>query len=125
MLKKYKFLFVPVLISVLCSLFFFTTLDHRVFDLYLGALPPLSEDDRILIIKIDDGSIENVGIFPWTRDVLADAIVFLREMGADTVVFDLSYLDNSPVRVDPGYVQNDLPRYIDNGFLRINDTVAG
>jgi adenylate cyclase len=124
MFKKYSFLFVPVLASVLCSLLFFTGLDGRIFDLLLRTIPSLREDERVLIIKVDDGSIENVGIFPWTRDVLADAIVFLREMGADTVVFDLSYLDNSPVQIDSAYVQEELPRYMENGFSRINDATG-
>ncbi|MDR1240225.1 MAG: CHASE2 domain-containing protein [Treponema sp.] len=124
MFRKYSFLIVPILASVLSFLLFFTSLDGQIFDLLLRTIPSLREDDRILIIKVDDGSIENVGIFPWTRDILADAVVFLREMGADTVVFDLSYLDNSPVRVDPDYVREELPRYLDNGFIRIDDAVG-
>jgi adenylate cyclase len=124
MFKKYSFLIVPVLAAILSSFLFLTSLDGQVFDLLLRTIPSLQEDKRILIIKVDDGSIENVGIFPWTRDILADAIVFLREMGADTVAFDLSYLDNSPVRVDPDYVREELPRYLDNGFIRINDTLG-
>ena len=123
MFKKYYYLLVPILASALCSLFLLTSLDNKVLDLFIRALPSLKEDNRILVIKVDDGSIENVGLFPWTRDILADAIVFLREMGADTVAFDLSYLDNSPVTVDPAYVQNVLPRYIDSGFMRINETI--
>jgi adenylate cyclase len=51
---------------------------------------------------------------------MADAIVFLKEMGADSVTFDLSYLDNSPVKVDPRYVKEELPQYIDYGFGEIN-----
>ncbi|MDR0624346.1 MAG: CHASE2 domain-containing protein [Treponema sp.] len=124
MFRKYLFLFVPVLAALFCSLLFFTSLDGQIFDRLLRTIPSLGEDSRVLIIKVDDGSIENVGLFPWTRDILADAIVFLREMGADTVVFDLSYLDNSPVGVDSVYVREDLPRYLDNGFIRINDTAG-
>ncbi|MDR1900349.1 MAG: CHASE2 domain-containing protein, partial [Treponema sp.] len=124
MFKKYFYLLDPLLAALICSLFFFTSLDHKVFDRYLRLLPSLREDEKVLTIMVDDGSVENVGIFPWTRDILADAIVFLREMGAETVVFDLSYLDNSPVRVDPVYVREELPRYLDNGFGQINDTVG-
>ncbi|MFP3041116.1 CHASE2 domain-containing protein [Treponema primitia] len=124
MLKKYAFILVPVIATLLCSLIFFTSLDNRVFDLFLGTVPSLTEDDSILIITVDDDAIANVGIFPWTRDILADAIVFLREMGADTVAFDLSYLDRSPMRIDPEYVQNTLPGILDNEFLSINTSVA-
>jgi adenylate cyclase len=121
--KRYLYIFVPVIVVCVCSLLFLTTLDKQVNDRFLRSIPSLREDKSVLLITVDDAAIEQVGIFPWTRDILADAIVFLREMGANTVVFDLSYLDNSPVRVDPGYVQDDLPEYIDNGFRRINDTM--
>ena len=122
--RFFLYLLDPLLAVLLCSLFFLTSLDNKVFDLYLRLLPSLKENDRVLTITVDDGSVENVGIFPWTRDILADAIVFLREMGARTVVFDLSYLDNSPVRVDPVYVQEELPRYLENGFGRINEAAG-
>ncbi|WP_010257143.1 CHASE2 domain-containing protein [Treponema primitia] len=124
MWKKYAFILVPAAGTLLCSLLFFTSLDNRVFDLFLGTVPSLTEDDSVLIITVDDNAIANVGIFPWTRDILADAIVFLREMGADTVVFDLSYPDRSPMRIDPEYVQNTLPGILDNEFLGINNSVA-
>ncbi|MDR2029072.1 MAG: CHASE2 domain-containing protein [Treponema sp.] len=124
MWKKGYFIIVPFLVVALCSLLFLTSLDNKVFDLFLRTIPGLTEDDSVLLITVDDSAIEQVGIFPWTRDILADAIVFLREMGAHTVAFDLSYLDNSPVRVDPVYVQEELPLYLDNGFLRINDTLG-
>jgi adenylate cyclase len=124
MWKKAYFVIVPVLVVALCSLLFLSSLDDKVFDLFLRTIPGLSEDDSVLVITVDNAAIEQVGIFPWTRDILADAIVFLREMGAHTVAFDLSYLDNSPVRVDPAYVQEELPLYIDSGFLRINDTMG-
>jgi adenylate cyclase len=122
--QKHLYLIAPVPATLLCALLFFTPLDNKVFDLFLRALPSLEEDPSVLIITVDDGAIENVGIFPWTRDILGDAIVFLREMGAETVVFDLSYPDESPAHIDAEYVETDLPRYMDAGFARINDAVS-
>ncbi len=123
-MKKYLFIVIPVLAVIFCSLFLLTSLDRKVYDLFLRTLPSLKEDESVLIVKVDDLSIENVGIFPWTRDILADAIVFLREMGADSVVFDLSYLDKSPVKVDPKYVNQELPEYLNYGFNQIDDTIS-
>lgn len=123
-MKKYLYSIVPVLSVLVCSLFLFTTLDDKVYDSFLRTIPTLTEDPSVLLINIDDTSIEKVGLFPWTRDIMADAIVFLREMGADSVIFDLSYLDKSPVKVDPVYVKEELPGYLDYGFNQINETVA-
>ncbi|HNY21777.1 MAG TPA: CHASE2 domain-containing protein [Treponemataceae bacterium] len=123
-MKKFLYLIVPVAAVLLCSLFLFTTADSKVNDLFARAIPSLKENADVLLISIDDASIEEVGLWPWTRDIMADATVFLREMGADTVAFDLSYLDKSPVKVDPAYVKEQLPTYVENGFRQIDDGVA-
>jgi adenylate cyclase len=124
MLKKYSFLLVPVIATLLSSLLFFTTMDDKAFDLFLRAIPSLTEDESILLINVDDQSIDYAGVFPWTRDLYADAVIFLREMGADAAVFDLSFLDPGAAKVDLGYLRNDLPRYLDGGFTRINDNAG-
>lgn len=122
-MKKHSYVIIPVVIVTLCSCFLFTTLDKKISDIFFRMIPPLTEDSSVLLINIDDLSIEQVGHFPWTRDILADAIIFLREMGAETVVFDLSYLDKSPAIVDPSYIQIELPGYIDHEFTQLDDSV--
>ncbi|AEF84491.1 adenylate/guanylate cyclase catalytic domain protein [Treponema primitia ZAS-2] len=123
-MKKYLSFGVPILVTLACSLLFFTSLDNKIYDLLLRTIPSLTEDSSVLIITVDDDAIANTGVFPWPRDILADAIVFLREMGADTVAFDLNYLDRSPRRVDPDYVQNTLPAMLDNEFFHINEAAG-
>ncbi len=123
-MKKYLLLIVPIASVLFCSLFLLTTFDRKVYDLFLRTIPSLAENKSVVLVTIDDLSIEKVGMFPWTRDVVADAIVFMKEMGAESVVFDLSYLDKSPVTVDPKYVKDELPGYIDYGFKRVDDSIA-
>jgi adenylate cyclase len=124
MQKKYSFLWIPLVVTLLCGLLFFTSLDHKVFDLFLRAIPSLTEHQSILMVNVDDDSIDYAGLFPWTRDLYADALIFLREMGAETVAFDLSFLDPSTALVDPEYLQNQLPRYLDDGFAKINENAG-
>jgi adenylate cyclase len=45
-------------------------------------------------------------------------------MGADTVAFDLSFLDPSAAKVDSVYLPDQLPRYLDSGFERINESAG-
>lgn len=123
-MKKYAFLLVPLGAVLAASLLLFTTLDWKVFDLFLRALPPLRESPSVLLVNIDDVSIEKVGIWPWTRDIMADAVVFLREIGAETVVSDLSYLDASPMGIDSEYLQTSIPAKLDAEFAGIDDTVS-
>lgn len=89
----------------------------------MRTLPPLKENKNVVLVPIDDAAVEYVGTFPWTRDVMADGIVYLREMGAESVVFDLSYLDKSPQKVDPEYVNKELPDYIDYSFKKLNGSM--
>ena len=123
-MKKYLHILVPVASVLLCALFLLTPADNKVYDLFLRAIPSLKESKSVIIVTIDDDSIEKVGMFPWTRDIMADAIVFMKEMGAKTVVSDLSYIDKSPVTVDPKYVKEELPGYINYGFKQIDDNIA-
>ncbi len=123
-MKKNISFIIPVLAVILCSFLLLTPLDNKIYDLFLRAIPSLTENDSVVIVKIDDPSIENVGVFPWPRDIMADAIVFMREMGAETVAFDLSYLDKSPKAVDIEYLEETLPISMSEGFKQIDEVVT-
>ncbi|MDR1901962.1 MAG: CHASE2 domain-containing protein [Treponema sp.] len=123
MFKKYSFVILPVIASLLSALLFVSSLDGKIFDSFLNVIPSLTENKSVLLVNVDDQSIDYAGIFPWTRDLYADALIFMREMGAETAVFDLSFLDNSTPRVDPAYINNQLPRYLDEGFAEINENI--
>ncbi len=124
MIKKYLHIIVPVIAVMLCSMFLFTPLDNKVYDLFLRALPSLTEDPSVVIVKIDDPAIENVGVFPWSRDVMADAIIFMKEMGAETVAFDLSYLDKSPEIINQDYIDRSLPETISGEMASVDEVIT-
>ncbi len=114
---------IPMVFVACSSLLMFTQFDNKVFDLFQRALPSLKESPEVLLISIDDQSLNNVGVFPWSRDIVADAIVFLREMGADSAVFDLSYLDKSPRQVNSEFIKNELPLAMDGSFGLVNASI--
>jgi len=120
-MKKQLYLIVPPVAVLLCSLLLLTSLDNRIFDLFLRAIPSLTETDKVIIVTVDDKAMENVGLFPWPRDVLADAIIFLREMGARSVVFDLNHLDRSPASVDMRFMNEDLPVILNSSFTGVDE----
>ncbi|MDR2096452.1 MAG: CHASE2 domain-containing protein [Treponema sp.] len=123
MFKRYSFIIIPISASLLSALLCLSSFDGKVFDSFLRAVPSLTEDESVLLVNVDDQAIDYAGIFPWTRDLYADALIFMREMGAETAAFDLSFLDNSTARVDPGYIDEQLPRYLDEGFTEINENI--
>ncbi|MBN2627336.1 MAG: adenylate/guanylate cyclase domain-containing protein, partial [Spirochaetales bacterium] len=118
-----KLFIIPPMAVLFSSLLILTSVENRMFDLFLRAIPSLKEDPSVLLIRIDDVSLENVGLFPWPRDIMADATLFLREMGAGSVSFDLSYLDRSPERINSALVEEELPRELEKGFGEIDSAV--
>ena len=46
-------------------------LDNIIYDTRLRATMPRTQDERIVIIDIDEKSLEQVGQWPWGRDKMA------------------------------------------------------
>src|SRR5690606_23317352 len=76
-------------------------LDHAFYDKTLAVSIQGEHDDRIVIVAIDDGSIEKVGYWPWRRAIhaqLLDRLRHARVVGLDIVFSDLN----------PSYPNDDL-----------------
>jgi adenylate cyclase len=119
-----KIFLIPCAASVAALLLFFTPADSKVFDLFLRSLPSLSESEKVYVLTLDDDSIDYAGGFPFRREVMADVVVLLKELGVNTIAFDLSYLDESPQRLDREYAVAVFSRYLDEGFGKINETAS-
>jgi adenylate cyclase len=102
----------------------FTQADNKIYDIFLRALPSLTENDHVYVLTLDDDSINYAGGFPFRREVMADVVVLLSELGVRSVTFDLNYLDESPQRLDREYAGEVFSRYLDEGFGRINETAV-
>ena len=74
---------------------FFTGLENREYDLLLKLKPSVQQNPNIMLSNIDDKALEEVGTWPWTRDVIANCLVRMRELGVATTVFDVEYLSPS------------------------------
>ena len=85
---------------------FFEKLDFRVYDamLHLKKDPPMS--DKILQLNIDDISIREFGDWPWSRDILADTLIRMKEFDVDFAVFDIEYISPSLLAVATNAEEN-------------------
>ncbi len=86
----------------------FDRLENRLYDTLLKVKNEIPEDDRILLVDIDDTSIEKVGVWPWSRNIVADGLITMKELGSGAAVFDIEYIQKSPVAVDPDYLNSEL-----------------
>ncbi|MBQ5383882.1 MAG: CHASE2 domain-containing protein, partial [Treponema sp.] len=89
-------------------------LDYRFYDGMLAAGHNPKADDKIVLLDIGDESINVYGEWPWTRDILGEVLIRMKELGARDAVFDIEYLMESkpgPVRnTDVDKVSSDLFR---------------
>ncbi len=104
---------------------FVEQLRHRVFDEYQRLKPRVYTNDiPVRIIDIDDESLSRVGQWPWPRDVMAEIVARLNELGASAVVFDMVF--SQPDRLSPKSLGKMLPKRPEfdaarKGLLKIPD----
>ena len=128
--EKHKKKNILSLLSAHCYLFIvllslpllLTPLDRKIYDLFLRTIPSLTESKKVWVLTLDDDSMDYAGGFPFRREVMADIVILLKELGTAGIAFDLNYLDESPYRLDPDYAAEVFSRYLDDGFGEINET---
>jgi len=65
-------------------------LDHQIYDEIINLnLHPHNPSPRVVIIDIDEASIQKEGRWPWRRDRMADLLVKLKEDGVVTIGLDI------------------------------------
>lgn len=121
-----KNFYIPLFITVGCAILFailstfnvFQKLDYRIYDgmSHLKKEPPANEN--IVIVKADDESIEKLGEWPWSRDVLADVLIRLKEFDSRFAVFDIEYISPSKNGIAPSAELN-----ITNQVAGLRDSV--
>lgn len=85
----------------LSGLGIFKKIDYRIYDFMLKLKPSPKSVENITFVNVDDQSINALGEWPWSRDVLADCLIRMKELGAKEAVFDIEYLSPSQLGVDP------------------------
>ncbi len=101
-------LFVLILFFLMCFFNFFQKLDYRFYDSMLKKRKAPEIDDRIVLMEIDDQSIVALGEWPWTRDVIGDVLLRMKEFNADSAIFDIEYISPSKDGINPTAKDNSI-----------------
>jgi adenylate cyclase len=115
---------VALFFSLLYLFPFFNQAEDKVYDLFLRFRPKRELIDKVVFLDVDDQAVAHVGVFPWPRSVIADALLRLREYGAAAAIFDIEYIDKSPTQVDEVYLQQELPSNYRRHFAEIGAAAA-
>lgn len=102
---------------------FYQTGENRIYDQFLHIKPAIEENESILLLNIDDLAIAKVGMFPWSRAVMADGLLLMREMGARYAVFDIEYTEESPLGVNSALLEEEIPELFTNEFSAIRENI--
>ncbi|MFP4152398.1 MAG: CHASE2 domain-containing protein [Alkalispirochaeta sp.] len=101
----------------------FAQAEHSVYDAWLHLKPSVPEREEILYLDIDDLAIAQVGVWPWSRDIMARGLTTLREFESGPAVLDIEYVDSSPLAVDGQFLRNRIPDAFDREFTDISGSV--
>ncbi len=126
--KSIKIFIIPVAValffSVLSLFSFFNAGERRLFDVFLHIKPAVSEDKSIILLDIDDPSIARVGVWPWSRDIMADGLILMKELGAKYALFDIEYTEASPLGVNAEILKKEIPNLFGTEFNTIDQNVS-
>ena len=118
---------VPVILLALFSLLELTgatlRIEHAVYDTWLHIKPPVAERDDILFVDVDDLAINQVGVWPWSRDVMAHGLITMREFGGGPAVFDIEYTESSPLAVNSAFLRETLPSTFQREFDQFSNAM--
>jgi len=85
----------------LCSIEVLNKFDFRIYDVLLSLKSDPKSRNNMVLIDIDDYSLEKLGAWPWSRDIYANTLIRLKELGAKSATFDVEYLSRSNPIVNP------------------------
>lgn len=68
-------------------------LEGRLSDLHFKLRGARAPDPRVVVVTIDEKSVERFGRWPWSRDVFARGIAALHQAGAAAVGLDVIFVD--------------------------------
>jgi adenylate cyclase len=126
-LTKKTFILIPAIAATVFSglylMQFYGDLEYRIFDGFLGMRPEPKQSTLIKLVDVDNGAIDLVGSWPWPRDVMAEGVMRMRELGARTVSFDIEYVNQSNAGIDVDQLKNKLPADFTQGFGEIQGNV--
>ncbi|NQZ14841.1 MAG: CHASE2 domain-containing protein [Alphaproteobacteria bacterium] len=90
-------------------------LQNIVFDQY-NKIQPREKTDKIIIVDLDEESLEALGQWPWPRTVVAKLVQNLTDLGAKVIAFDMVFAEQD--RTSPRHIAQNLPDMDDTQVIK-------
>lgn len=102
----------------------YDNLNNQIYDLFLHLKPDLEEHESILLLDVDDTAISKVGFWPWSRHIMADGLITMKEFGARAAVFDIEYRDESALGVNSEVLNEEIPETFNQSFGSLQENIS-
>jgi len=111
---------------------FYQILDQKLYDLQMNLRTSPVQDPRILFVEMDDDAIDQLGRWPWPRNVFANITNTLTALGARQILFDVTFTQPNQVFIDKeavGHIfqgKDAISNYIadETGLLKGKETLT-
>ena len=87
----------------------FFSLDNRLRDFMFIIRGELSKSEKVVLIDIDERSLQEYGQWPWSRNILSELFYKLSDGGAGIIGLDIVFAEED--RTSPHRYQKNLPNY--------------
>ncbi|MCM8819635.1 MAG: CHASE2 domain-containing protein, partial [Candidatus Omnitrophica bacterium] len=114
-----------LLISLILHLKLFNNFELIFYDWRLNLRPQLKTFDDIVIIEIDDYTLEKLGTWPLPRDYHASLLEALKFFKAKAVVFDILFSEKSETINDADSLFKEALKETDFVYLPIAFNIDG
>ncbi|MFQ5467792.1 MAG: CHASE2 domain-containing protein, partial [Kiloniellaceae bacterium] len=91
----------------------------KTFDLYQLIRPRQAPAQPVVIVDIDEESLEKLGQWPWSRTIIADMVDRIQGAGAAALGFDVVFAE--PDRMSPASVAKHMPGLAGDLRRRLRD----
>ncbi|MCR5614484.1 CHASE2 domain-containing protein, partial [Treponema sp.] len=122
-MKKFKTVIITSTAIIFCIILFsigaLQNADYKFYDFLLSLRKSPVESKNLLLVEADNIALEHIGPWPWKRDVYADMLLRMKELGAQTAVFDIEYLSPSNFPECDQYFSRAI-QFFGNTYLTIN-----
>ncbi len=75
---------------------FFETLERKLYDLHLNLRGPIPNSGQLVIVTIDEKSLQELGRWPWPRSLFVRVFDEMLRRGARLVFPDIFFTEKSP-----------------------------
>ena len=112
MKKNYIFFSLVILIFILMELSYvvypslYKVTDDKITSLFLKSKGTKKASEHVVIVDIDAHSINKIGQWPFSRDIISKALYNLRDAGAGIIGFDIVFAN--PDRLSPHAIAKQL-----------------